>query len=131
LFALADNPYDMSSKKVSDIENIIRPCGLAPRKSKAISDLSAIIMHKHQGRVPANFEDLEALPGVGHKTASVVMSQAFGVPAFPVDTHISQIGSAMGTYVRQKCRADRKGPEKAFSGSYMEQVTLANYFFWS
>ena len=115
----------MSSKKVSDIENIIRPCGLAPRKSKAISDLSAIIMHKHQGRVPANFEDLEALPGVGHKTASVVMSQAFGVPAFPVDTHIHRLAQRWGL------TSGRKGSEKAFSRSYMEQVTLANYFFWS
>ena len=96
LFELADNPYDMAMKEVSEIERIIRPCGLAPRKSKAISELSSIIIEKHQGQVPDNYEDLEALPGVGHKTASVVMSQAFGVPAFPVDTHIHRLATRWG-----------------------------------
>ncbi|MCB0841842.1 MAG: endonuclease III, partial [Bacteroidetes bacterium] len=76
---------------VDEIKDIIRPCGLSPRKSKAIYELSEIILDKHKGRVPQTFEDLEALPGVGHKTASVVMSQAFGVPAFPVDTHIHRL----------------------------------------
>ncbi|HQG38844.1 MAG TPA: endonuclease III, partial [Chitinophagales bacterium] len=78
LFALADNPKDMSRLEVSKIKEIIRPCGLSPRKSQAISDLSKIIIEKHHGEVPRTFEALEALPGVGHKTASVVMSQAFG-----------------------------------------------------
>ncbi len=96
LFALADNPYDMSEVPVEDIENIIRPCGLAPRKSKAISKLSSILIDKHSGKVPQTFEDLEALPGVGHKTASVVMSQAFGFPAFPVDTHIHRLAKRWG-----------------------------------
>lgn len=91
LFTLADNPLDMSRQKVSDIEDIIRPCGLSPRKSKAISELSHILIEKYNGEVPQSFEDLELLPGVGHKTASVVMSQAFGVPAFPVDTHIHRL----------------------------------------
>ncbi|MEO0335037.1 MAG: endonuclease III [Pseudomonadota bacterium] len=91
LFQLADNPKDMAKKDVEKIRAIIRPCGLSPRKSKAISELSKIIMEKHGGEVPSNYEDLEALPGVGHKTASVVMSQAFGVPAFPVDTHIHRL----------------------------------------
>lgn len=91
LFALADNPFDMSQQKVSDIENIIRPCGLSPKKSKAISELSSILMEKYNGNVPQSFDELELLPGVGHKTASVVMSQAFGVPAFPVDTHIHRL----------------------------------------
>ncbi|NOX98677.1 MAG: endonuclease III [Verrucomicrobia bacterium] len=91
LFALADNPETMAELAVDDIKAIIRPCGLSPRKSQAISGLSKIIIDKHQGRVPENFEDLEALPGVGHKTASVVMAQAFGVPAFPVDTHIHRL----------------------------------------
>lgn len=91
LFALADNPKDMSRLEVSKIKEIIRPCGLSPRKSQAISDLSKIIIEKHHGEVPRTFEALEALPGVGHKTASVVMSQAFGVPAFPVDTHIHRL----------------------------------------
>ena len=91
LFKLADNPQKMSKVSVEKIKEIIRPCGLSPRKSQAISDLSKIIMEKHNGKVPDSSEELEALPGVGHKTASVVMSQAFGVPAFPVDTHIHRL----------------------------------------
>lgn len=91
LWALADNPYDMMRVPVESIKDIIRPCGLSPRKSKAISDLSRILVEEYQGKVPESFEALEALPGVGHKTASVVMSQAFGVPAFPVDTHIHRL----------------------------------------
>lgn len=91
LFAKADNPYDMIKLSVEEIQNIIRPCGLSPMKSKGIYGLSHILIDKHDGKVPANFEDLEALPAVGHKTASVVMSQAFGVPAFPVDTHIHRL----------------------------------------
>jgi endonuclease-3 len=91
LFALADNPYDMVKVPVDTIREIIRPCGLSPRKSKAISELSKILIEKHNGEVPESFEYLEELPGVGHKTASVVMSQAFGVPAFPVDTHIHRL----------------------------------------
>jgi endonuclease-3 len=91
LFAKANNPYDMVKLSVNEIREIIKPCGLSPFKSKAIHQLSEIIIGKHQGNVPQNFEDLEALPGVGHKTASVVMAQAFGVPAFPVDTHIHRL----------------------------------------
>jgi endonuclease-3 len=91
LWELADNPKDMMRQNVDDIRAIIRPCGLSPQKSKAIHRLSEIIMEKHGGQVPPTFEDLEELPGVGHKTASVVMSQAFGVPAFPVDTHIHRL----------------------------------------
>jgi endonuclease-3 len=91
LFALADNPRDMMRVPVETIRGIIRPCGLSPRKSVAISELSKIIVEKHGGEVPADFAALEALPGVGHKTASVVMAQAFGVPAFPVDTHIHRL----------------------------------------
>ena len=91
LFALADNSKDMSKVSVKKIKEIIRPCGLSPRKSKNIKDLSILINAKHGGEVPSTFEELEALPGVGHKTASVVMSQAFGVPAFPVDTHIHRL----------------------------------------
>ena len=91
LFALADNPFDMAGLDVTTIKEIIRPCGLSPRKSQAISDLSKILIKKHSGKVPNNFTDLEALPGVGHKTASVVMAQAFDVPAFPVDTHIHRL----------------------------------------
>lgn len=91
LFAKADNPYDMIKLSVEEIKEIIRPCGLSPMKSKGIYGLSHIIIDKHNGEVPQSFEALEALPAVGHKTASVVMSQAFGVPAFPVDTHIHRL----------------------------------------
>ena len=91
LFAKADNPFDMIKLSVEEIKTIIRPCGLSPRKSKAIHELSKIIIEKHQGIVPNSFEYLEELPGVGHKTASVVMAQAFGIPAFPVDTHIHRL----------------------------------------
>lgn len=91
LFRLADNPHDMMKVPVEEIQAIIRPCGLSPRKSQAISDLSRILVEQHGGDVPADFAALEALPGVGHKTASVVMAQAFGVPAFPVDTHIHRL----------------------------------------
>jgi endonuclease-3 len=91
LWQLADNPFDMATKPVEDIKAIIRPCGLSPRKSKAISDLSNILVNEYGGVVPQDMEALEKLPGVGHKTASVVMSQAFGEPAFPVDTHIHRL----------------------------------------
>jgi len=91
LFEKADNPYDMVKLSVEEIREIIKPVGLSPAKAKAIHGLSEILIDKHGGNVPDNFPDLEALPGVGHKTASVVMSQAFGVPAFPVDTHIHRL----------------------------------------
>ena len=91
LFELADNPYDMAKQDVEAIKEIIRPCGLSPMKSKGIHGLSKIIVEEHQGIVPNTFEALERLPSVGHKTASVVMSQGFGVPAFPVDTHIHRL----------------------------------------
>jgi endonuclease-3 len=91
LFAKANTPLEMVKLTVGEIEEIIRPCGLSPRKSRAIHELSQILLDKHESQVPESFEDLEALPGVGHKTASVVMSQAFGHPAFPVDTHIHRL----------------------------------------
>ena len=91
LWALADNPADMARVPVEKIQAIIRPCGLSPQKARAIAGLSRIIMERHGGAVPRTFGELESLPGVGHKTASVVMSQAFGVPAFPVDTHIHRL----------------------------------------
>ena len=91
LFAKADNPYDMIKMTIEEIAAIIRPCGLSPMKSKGIHGLSHILIDKHDGKVPQSFESLEELPAVGHKTASVVMSQAFGVPAFPVDTHIHRL----------------------------------------
>lgn len=91
LFAKADNPFDMVKLTVEEIKSIIRPCGLSPMKSKGIYGLSKILIEKHNGLVPKSFEDLEELPAVGHKTASVVMSQAFNIPAFPVDTHIHRL----------------------------------------
>ncbi len=91
LFALADTPEAMATVPVPIIEETIRPCGLAPRKAEAISQLSQTLATRYGGKVPADFDALEALPGVGHKTASVVMAQAFGVPAFPVDTHIHRL----------------------------------------
>lgn len=96
LFSMADNPFDMAKIPVDEIRNIIKPCGLSPAKSKAISRLSQILVEKYNGKVPANFEELEALPGVGHKTASVVMTQIFGMPAFPVDTHIHRLAFRWG-----------------------------------
>jgi len=93
LFAVASDPQRMARLSCDEIRDIIRPCGLSPAKSKAIQGLSQILVEQHAGAVPRTFEELEALPGVGHKTASVVMSQAFGVPAFPVDTHIHRLAA--------------------------------------
>ena len=91
LFALADTPEAMVKQSIEAIDAIVRPCGLSPRKAQAIHGLSVLLLRDHQGQVPRSFAELEALPGVGHKTASVVMAQAFGVPAFPVDTHIHRL----------------------------------------
>lgn len=96
LFARASRPEAMARLRPRDIERIIRPCGLAPAKSKNIHRLSQLLLERHGGEVPRSFEELEALPGVGHKTASVVMAQAFGVPAFPVDTHIHRLAGRWG-----------------------------------
>lgn len=96
LFALADDPKTMAKVPVEKIREIIRPCGLSPRKSAAISELSKILVREYHGKVPAEMDALESLPGVGHKTASVVMSQAFGEPAFPVDTHIHRLAQRWG-----------------------------------
>jgi endonuclease-3 len=96
LFKLADNPYDMMKFSVDEIREIIKPCGLSPMKSKGIAGLSKILVEKYNGQVPKSFEALESLPAVGHKTASVVMAQWFGVPAFPVDTHIHRLAYRWG-----------------------------------
>lgn len=96
LFKLADNPYDMIKLSVEEIREIIKPCGLSPMKSKGIAGLSRILIDKYDGKVPNTFEGLEELPAVGHKTASVVMTQWFGVPAFPVDTHIHRLAYRWG-----------------------------------
>jgi endonuclease-3 len=96
LFRLADNPFDMAKIPVDEIREIIKPCGLSPAKSKVISKFSQILVEKYDGKVPDTFEQLEELPGVGHKTASVVMTQCFGMPAFPVDTHIHRLAYRWG-----------------------------------
>jgi len=96
LFELADNPEQMQNQSIEEVQGLIRSCGLSNNKAKAIVKLSQILMDKHQGQVPCDFASLEALPGVGHKTASVVMAQAFGVPAFPVDTHIHRLADRWG-----------------------------------
>ena len=96
LFKLADNPYDMMKYSVEEIREIIKPCGLSPMKSKGIVGLSRILVEKYDGKVPNSFEALESLPAVGHKTASVVMTQWFGLPAFPVDTHIHRLAYRWG-----------------------------------
>ena len=96
LFQLADNPFDMQHVPIDEIYQIVRPCGLAPQKSSAISTLSKILVDRFNGEVPSDLKGLESLPGVGHKTASVVMSQGFGYPAFPVDTHIHRLAQRWG-----------------------------------
>ncbi|HRD82640.1 MAG: endonuclease III [Saprospiraceae bacterium] len=129
LFALADNPQEMSQLPVQTIHDIIRPCGLAPRKSQAISDLSKILIEQHNGRVPDNFEALEALPGVGHKTASVVMSQAFGVPAFPVDTHIHRLAWRWGLSSGKNVEQTEADLKKLFPKSSWNKLHLQIIFF--
>ncbi len=127
LFALADNPAAMARIPVETIRGIIRSCGLSPAKSKAIAGLSDILTREFNGRVPASFEDLEKLPGVGHKTASVVMAQAFGVPAFPVDTHIHRLawrwGLSTGKNV-QKTETDLKRlfPREAWNKLHLQII---------
>ena len=96
LFALARTPAEMAKVPVARIESVIRPCGLAPAKAKNIRALSQLLVERHRGQVPRSFEELEALPGVGHKTAGVVLAQAFGIPAFPVDTHIHRLAARWG-----------------------------------
>lgn len=127
LFTLSNNPFDMAKQEVEDIKAIIRPCGLSPQKSKAIYTLSNILVDKFNGVVPQSFDDLEQLPGVGHKTASVVMSQAFGVPAFPVDTHIHRLmyrwGLTNGKNVTQTEKdAKRLFPENLWNKLHLQII---------
>ena len=127
LFAKADNPYDMIKMSVEEIREIIRPCGLSPMKSKGIHGLSHILINKHGGKVPQSFESLEELPAVGHKTASVVMSQAFGVPAFPVDTHIHRLMyrwnlSNGKNVVQTEKDAKRIFPEETWNDLHLQMI---------
>ncbi len=114
LFDRADNPYDMIKLTVEEIRNIIRPVGLSPMKSKGIHRLSKILIKKHNGQVPQTFEELEALPAVGHKTASVVLSQAFGIPTFPVDTHIHRLMYRWGLSTGKNVRQTEKDAKRLF-----------------
>jgi len=129
LFAKADNPTDMIKLDVDEIRQIIRPCGLSPRKSKAISELSHIILDKHDGIVPQTFEDLEAMPGVGHKTASVVMSQAFGFPAMPVDTHIHRLAYRWTLSTGKNVEKTEKDLKKLFPEETWNKLHLQIIFF--
>ncbi|MFN0031282.1 MAG: endonuclease III [Flavobacteriales bacterium] len=129
LFNLASNPFDMKKLSVAEIESIIRPCGLAPAKSKNIHALSQIIVSKHDGHVPATFEELEALPGVGHKTASVVMSQAFGVPAFPVDTHIHRLMHRWGLSNGKNVVQTERDAKKLFPEALWNKLHLQIIFY--
>mgnify|MGYP000034969716 CR=1 FL=1 len=127
LFALADNPFEMTKQDVAQIQQIIRPCGLSPKKAAAISGLSKILVDQYDGIVPQNYTALEALPGVGHKTASVVMSQAFGYAAFPVDTHIHRLltrwGMTNGKNVEQTERDAKKWfPENTWNKLHLQII---------
>ena len=129
LFEKADNPYKMIQLEVSEIRDIIRPCGLSPKKSQAIFDLSHILINKHKGEVPQSFEDLEELPGVGHKTASVVMSQWFGVPAMPVDTHIHRLAIRWGLTSGKNVEVTEADLKKLFPKDLWNKLHLQIIFF--
>ena len=129
LFALADNPVDMAALGVDEIRDIIRPCGLSPQKSKAIKRLSEILLEEHGGLVPADMDALERLPGVGHKTASVVMSQAFGVPAFPVDTHIHRLAQRWGLSSGKNVVQTEKDLKRLFPEDHWNRLHLQIIFY--
>jgi endonuclease-3 len=114
LFNKADNPYDMVKMSIEEIREIIRPVGLSPMKSKGIYGLSKILIEKHDGKVPRNLKDLEELPAVGHKTASVVISQAFGIPAFPVDTHIHRLMFRWGLSTGKSVKKTEEDAKRIF-----------------
>ncbi len=124
LFKIADSPKKMIKLSIKEIEDIIRPCGLSPMKSKGIYGLSKIIIEKHNGKVPENFEDLEAFPSVGHKTASVVMSQAFGFPAFPVDTHIHRLMYRWGLSNGKNVETTEKDAKRLFPKKLWSKLHL-------
>ncbi len=129
LFKKANTPQKMVKLSIDEIRDIIKPCGLSPMKSKAIFNLSQIILDKHKGKVPNTFEDLEALPGVGHKTASVVMSQAFGFPAFPVDTHIHRLMTRWKLTNGKNVEQTEKDAKRLFPESSWNKLHLQIIFF--
>ena len=133
LFTLADNPYDMANQDQQEIYEIIRPCGLAPQKSKAIKKLSEILVENYNGEVPEDMASLESLPGVGHKTASVVVSQAFGQPAFPVDTHIHRLAQRWGLTSGKSVTQTEKDlkrifPREAWNRLHLQIIYYAREF---
>ncbi len=129
LFKKAKNPNDMAQLEVETIYSIIRPCGLAPKKSKAISELSQILINDYNGVVPRSFEQLEKLPGVGHKTASVVMAQAFGTPAFPVDTHIHRLAQRWGLTNGKNVSQTESDLKKIFPKNLWNKLHLQIIFY--
>ena len=129
LFKKASNPFDMVKLSVDEIKSIIRPCGLSPRKSSAIYELSKILIDKYNGVVPSSFELLEELPGVGHKTASVVMSQAFNVPAFPVDTHIHRLMYRWGLTTGKNVVQTEKDAKRLFPKNLWNKLHLQIIFY--
>lgn len=129
LFERANNPKDMAKVPVSEIEDTIRPCGLAPRKAKAIQRLSKMLVEEHDAVVPESFEELEKFPGVGHKTASVVMAQAFGVPAFPVDTHIHRLAQLWGLTNGKNVDQTEKDLKKLFPKELWNKLHLQIIFY--
>ena len=129
LFALAATAEEMAGVTVAEIRRIIRPCGLSPHKAKAISGLSKIIVKKHNGFVPGTFEELENLPGVGHKTASVVMAQSFGVPAFPVDTHIHRLAKRWRLSRGKNVAETERDLKNLFPESHWNKLHLRMIYF--
>ena len=129
LFALADNHFDMAKESVETIREIIKPCGLSPQKSKAIRGLSEILINEHGGEVPQDFESLERLPGVGHKTASVVMAQSFGVPSFPVDTHIHRLAQRWGLSRGRNVNETERDLKRVFKKSRLNDLHLQIIFY--
>ena len=129
LFAKADNPFDMIKMTIDEIQDIIRPCGLSPMKSKGIHGLSHILIEKYNGKVPPDFDALESLPAVGHKTASVVMSQAFGIPAFPVDTHIHRLAYRWKLSTGKNVEKTEKDLKALFPRESWNKIHLQIIFF--
>jgi endonuclease-3 len=129
LFARADTPEMMAQVPVTEIQQLIRTCGLAPAKAKAIAGLSRILVEQHGGQVPRSFEELEALPGVGHKTASVVMAQAFGVPAFPVDTHIHRLAKRWRLSRGRNVEQTERDLKRLFPQDHWNQLHLRIIFY--
>lgn len=129
LFKLASDPLSMSKLSVDEINSIVRPCGLAPRKAKAIHGLSLILLQKHRGQVPQTFEELEELPGVGHKTASVVMAQSFGHPSFPVDTHIHRLAQRWKLTSGRSVTQTERDLKKLFPKNRWNEIHLQIIFY--